>query len=1571
LTTVTFTSSGSWTAPTGVTSVDAACWGESGSAANGVNGSHSGGGPGGGEFAEETTLAVTPGSVYNFTIGAGGTNTATSFPGDSVTVTAHAGASATTQSGAVGGSGSTNSIHNNGGHGGNGASGTNKGGGGGGGSGGSGSAGGNGGTGTTVGGSAGSAGTGTNGGAAGGAGGGPTTVGSDGNAPGGAPGGGGNNGNRSGGNAVAGQITLTYTAPASGTATLAGAGTLTAQGGPAGMATLAGIGTLTAMVAGAGNATLAGAGTLTANATMGAGATLAGTGTLTASGGLPAPAAVNQWAATFYQPSGFGTTPPALQSVVVPLDLAYSVGGGSGTATAGNWLFCLVGMNEQFTTSGYTIGVGDDIHSFWRPGNETTSTWAVSTATALTRASIWYTPNIARTVTNVYVAPDGPFDAITVLVVEIAGLGPWDTVTGINTSYAAAATSLGLALASPPAASFTIACVSGDNDTASQAFAPGGWTALSTVTSTNGVDHTCDSVLTSAFLPSTSMSISVSGTAGSAEDLSGVMLQVEVAGGSPVPASNNPNWPYLKFEAAFGGGFQTPPDQLTWTDLTSRLWSWDETTGVQYQLGQIQATNLDLELDNWDNALASDYPGSPYYSNAVNANMSFQSGISPWTASGTGTVIAQSSAFAYASSPGAVAAYSLQVTPDGSHATPGAISEKVAVSASTAYSASAWFYSAAGYATGAKVAITWYDSGGSVISTATSGALAIPAATWTQVTELNQTSPSNAVTAAVTVEFSGTPSATAFYVAEAALILGASAVSTGLVTTGVPLRIRAAVGTMTGATGTVTANRWYCIQRNAEEWPQQIDPAYRRYVSVTATDIWSAMANTEPTPYRGEVAQDAPYSWYAMDDQPLEGGVQPTSLRNSAPGNTTALTIYAAPGGVTAGDAYTTTGVDATSFSPPPPTIAPSIATYSVAQQQGWMYGDPQASNTTYATQNPVTASPGAAAWQQTGLAGAGGTNGWFMAANDTGLPGLSGGASFELWWNPAFFGSATGWTSPTNSRYDICGQPYSQITLATLATASAPVAILYLDLSGHLYLETFNGSTGTAHAIYSSSDLRSASWHQVILTTDGSNWNCYLDGGLGASVSGTGAGMTSAWTWLVIGADLGSAGGSSLSAAQHMGNVAYSHAIVYPSILPAWRVVARYCAAATGFGLLPAPQTVALSAVLNEKAGTGYTPDGSLFNAGNHDGVSGSGYGSTGSAVVTYSFSGLVTATAGSYTSGPSARAAIAGLGQDTGGIFQGAAIWLSFTGLAPSFTLYTAASADAETAAATVNGSGDSFSSGFGSGASGSGVCQVSGGSGTSPPAGPSALGDTVSQRIERCLYYGKVTYPGRCVDQAPLQVQAATDVGGQQTGINVFNIVSSDGGLMFVDNLGSLTYWQRSHLASQSAVWTIGPGQDPYYREIRWIADPQRVWNAVVLTPFSPDGATLALITPNQAAAVNASQAQYGAQPKPVTSYLQSQAEMQAQANSLFANYGAVHIRTENVKLDAAPDPALWSLVLGINVADLTTMQNWQIGGGGTTWTLRVSEIRRHIEFNGDTGRTEGSVTLKGDFEPTYWA
>lgn len=968
------------------------------------------------------------------------------------------------------------------------------------------------------------------------------------------------------------------------------------------------------------------------------------------------------------------------------------------------------------------------------------------------------------------------------------------------------------AAAAAPVNAFEIAFITGDSTSATQAFAPAGWTTLPTVTASNGTDHSCDVVLTAAWTV-TSGAESVSGTAGTAEDLSGSILGVQVDAPSPIPAGANPAWPGRTIaEAGFGSGFETPPDEIVWASLNDsgapagtvkRFWGFSDQSGVPYALGQLQSSSGTMQYDNFDSALSPGNTAGEY----------------------------------------------------------------------------------------------WPD-----------------------------------------------------------------------VQTGTPLRVRFALGTMAG----VDYNRWYVFSRNALEWPEKRNDAMRNYVDTATTDIWSVVAGSCPSAYRGEILQEASlYSWYTMDDQPLSGGVQPTSLVNSAPGNTTVLSVLASPGGVTAGDAYTTTGVDATAGGSPP--IPPSVATYTAGADQGWMYGDPQSSPSSYATGNPVTSSPGSAAWQQSGLLGSGGSNGWFLAVNDPGLPALAGGVTVKGWFNAAFFGTASGYVAPSLSRYDLAGQPYSVITLATLSTGTAPVAILQLDLSGHLQLITYAGTTPTPHAIYTASDLRSNSWHCIDLQLTQTTWSVMVDGGLNASASGTVSAMTSSWSWLTFNGDYGNThGGTTPAQLQHGGNVAYGHWAVFASELPAWRLLSHYSAAITGFGLLPAPQSVTVSEVINEFSGSGYTPDGSLFN-GSY-GYSGGG----GGTVVPYSASAVAVSQAGSYTSGPSARAIIAGVGADTGGVFYGNALWSSWAGLAPQFTLYTSAAAAAETSAATVNGSGDSFSSGYGAGAVDAGVCSTGGGTGASPPAAPSALGDAVGQRLERILGYGRITYPNRAIDPAPLPVSAALDIGGQQTGASCSNIVQSDNGWLYVDQCGTLSYRDKAHLASDQVVWYLssaGPQYGiPYQPDQEFDTDPQKVVNIVQISQYAPDGASLPLITPSSATAVNASQAQYG--PRPLqsnTSYLQDAGKIQEQADWLIDQYGVAHRRVAQLTVNASAYLPAWPFWLSANPADLCQVVDLPLlGGPVSVGTYRISSVARRLFYGANKSTVTAEIKIVAEFEPSaYWS
>lgn len=1400
MTTVTFTASGTWTAPPGVTGIDCQCWGGGGNGEVGTSGSHSGGGGGGGEYAEETLLAVTPGNVYSFTIS--GT---TSFPGDAVTVTAHPGSNSTGSSGAAGGSGSANSIHKNGGSGGAGLAGTNKGGGGGGGSGGAGGAGGIGGNGgNNTAGTAGSAGSGSPSGAAGGAGGAATTAGGAGNPPGGGGGGGGDNGTRLDGSGAGGQIVLTYTVTADQTAILSGAGTLAAAGGPQAIASLTGVGALFAKNT-ANFAFLAGTGTLTANTTQRATASLSGAGSITAGGGSPNPAAVNQWSNSYGQDTVLNNAPPVLQSCVTPLNAAYSVAPGSGVSTQGNWLFAIVTWTQDPTLAEAHVSVGDDIHSYWRQ-------FPASNIAGKTRCSIAYTPNIARSVGNVYVAPDNEIFAINVEIAEISGLGPWDTFIGTATNYAAAATSLSLSLNSSSTDCFWIGVTSGDNVTSGQAFLPSGWTGLVSQTQTDGTDDLCDNYLTAAFLPSSSSNQSVSGSASSAENMSGFLLAVAVAGTDPIPSTQNPNWPYLKFEAAFGAGYNTPASELTWTDITSRLWKYDETTGIQFQLGQLQATNLQMELDNNDAALSPENTSSPYYPN---------------------------------------------------------------------------------------------------------------------------------------------------------------------VTSGTPLRIRAALGTLGG----ITSNRWYVIQRNAQEWPEEIDQAFRRFSPATGTDIWAAMSASGPTPYRGEVYADNPYAWWPCDDQPGASGVLPTFLLNAALGNKNNLNILLSPLGAGAYSAFGTDGAQQGSvFFGVYQSLPAGSATYAVGADSGWMYGDPVSSPADAVSGNDITASPGAASWQSANQYGNTGSYGWFLSCNDSSFPPLVNGITVEGWFNYDYFGTDAGWYNSSSATiHDNAGQPYAPLTLIEIATSSTPVAILQLDISGHLSLITYNGSTGTSHSVYSASDLRSNTWFMVTMTLTETTWEVWLDGGDLASTSGTATGMTSAWTWLIANADMGSGGGGTTSGIVHGGNASVAHLAVYPYVLPVWRIQAHYWAAVTGFGLLPAPEVPSLTQITPQKASASspvtFSTDGSITGGSYGIGPIPSDPNVNEATVAPMAVQ--VTGIVGGYNSGPSAWGQLMLFGTVIDNA-TGVGVFTAWNGLATKFNVYNSVQVAGGAEAAITQAQGVAFTDGYGSGTDATGLGYLAGGNGSAPPSAGSVIGDDVGQRIERILGYGNVPYPGRCIDPSPLLVQAALDIGGQQASENVQNIAISDGGMLYVDNVGNLFYWMKTTLASQynSPVWVIGPttssGHIPYDREVHWILDPQRAWNAISISPYSPTNASLPIVTPSNGTGVEASQKQYGAQPYPINNYLQSQAEMQNQANWLYTYFGQPQRRVESIKIDAASYPAAWQLVMGINVGDIVQVEDWIIGGGGTLWTYRVTEIKRTFCFGARDEEIEASVELTADYEPpAYWS
>jgi hypothetical protein len=141
-------------------------------------------------------------------------------------------------------------------------------------------------------------------------------------------------------------------------------------------------------------------------------------------------------------------------------------------------------------------------------------------------------------------------------------------------------------------------------------------------------------------------------------------------------------------------------------------------------------------------------PPMPY--SPLNANPYFETVVTPWTAQNSATV-AQSTAQAYQGT------HSMLLTPDGTHANPGAVSEAINVIPNATYYNQAWVYLASAWSN-TQLIVNWYDPFGALISSSSATA-SVAATTWTQLT-LTATAPGNAATAKVVLQLTGTPANT-------------------------------------------------------------------------------------------------------------------------------------------------------------------------------------------------------------------------------------------------------------------------------------------------------------------------------------------------------------------------------------------------------------------------------------------------------------------------------------------------------------------------------------------------------------------------------------------------------------------------------------------------------------------------------------------------------------------------------------------------------------------------------------------------------------------------------------------
>jgi hypothetical protein len=186
---------------------------------------------------------------------------------------------------------------------------------------------------------------------------------------------------------------------------------------------------------------------------------------------------------------------------------------------------------------------------------------------------------------------------------------------------------------------------------------------------------------------------------------------------------------------------QTPIGNLmhTWEDPDSSHMAAATTTMVNDSFGRLLGVCDQTAMPN----------------DPLNANPTFTSGVSPWTA--TGGTLTQSSAQVHGGLP-----FSGLLTPTGGGAAASAQCELISISGAAIppnsrwLRASGWVYSPGGYAN-VSLSVNWYDSARTLIAVS-SNVVSVAAATWTNLGN-DFLAPAGAAYAAIDPTESGAPSA--------------------------------------------------------------------------------------------------------------------------------------------------------------------------------------------------------------------------------------------------------------------------------------------------------------------------------------------------------------------------------------------------------------------------------------------------------------------------------------------------------------------------------------------------------------------------------------------------------------------------------------------------------------------------------------------------------------------------------------------------------------------------------------------------------------------------------------------
>lgn len=275
----------------------------------------------------------------------------------------------------------------------------------------------------------------------------------------------------------------------------------------------------------------------------------------------------------------------------------------------------------------------------------------------------------------------------------------------------------------------------------------------------------------------------------------------------------------------------------------TRSQAWSTKRGRDYELNNAEAGTMTLDMFDRAESLNPTNSSSPWNTSgnsllpyrcvqtggwwntapALNSNTSFETSVSPWTASG-GT-LSQSLLNAHTGN------YSAQIIPDGVSSQGQINSETFAVTANVSYVFAAWLWLTTAVSGAASVSVNWYNSGLGYLSSGTNYVSA-GARTWTRLSA-TYTAPVGAAYGQIVVAVAGTqPASNVWYVDDASAVPPIGSLAGNLLNSG------------NQAPGQPSLGFTYGYDPSFENWPLKTTPPNGGMSAVTGLPTGALNSNT-------------------------------------------------------------------------------------------------------------------------------------------------------------------------------------------------------------------------------------------------------------------------------------------------------------------------------------------------------------------------------------------------------------------------------------------------------------------------------------------------------------------------------------------------------------------------------------------------------------------------------------------------------------------------------------------------------------------------------------------------------